>query len=266
MKKTLLIGAGVVVAFLALGIFLVITGLDDLVNASVEQGGSQATKVKVTLDGAEIDIGEGRATLNGLTVGNPDGFQSDSAFHLGSISVTIDPASVASNPIVIREAIVQSPEITYEIGPGGSNIDVIRRNAAQMAANSSSGGGSRPAEEGATVIIEHLYIRGASVVVTAAALGGKSMASSLPDMHLTDIGRKQGGADPAIVAAEIMTAVTGRVSGYVSGLDLSGVLRGVENLPESLRGLTGDAGNKAGDAVKGATEGAGGAVKKLFGN
>lgn len=261
MVKWLLIGVGGLVAIVGVSVFLLIAGLDDLVKAFVEQGGSQAAKVDVRLEKAEIRLGDASATLNGLTVANPEGFESGNAFVLGSIGVVIDAESLAYDPIVIKEVVVQAPRVTYEIGPGGSNIDAIRKNVEQTSA-AAVGGSSDAAGESPRIVIEHLYLRQAAVDVSATSIGGKSMSATLPEIHLTDIGRDENGATPAEVAAEVMTALTGRVNGFVSGLDLSGVLQGVENLPASLEGLTGAAAGRAGDAVKGADD----PVKKLFGN
>ena len=243
MKNGLLIAAAILVAVVAGSIYVIVTGLDDLVRSAVQAGGSRATGTAVTLERAEVDIGAGTVVLTGLTIGNPDGFKSEFAIRLGLADVRIDPASLSANPVVVTEVIVQSPDITYEMAPGGSNIDTIGRHARQMAPT--GGGGPQSPDEGVTVIIENLYIRGAVVGISAAALGGGTMTSTLPDIHLTGIGAKRGGADPATAAAEIMTALTGRINGYVSVLDLGGVLQGVDNPPAWLQGIVGDGAKKS---------------------
>ena len=230
MKKGLFIGVGVLVVVIAVAAYVLFAGLDDLVKTAVEKGGSAATKVDVTLDKAQVKLSDGSATLTGLKVGNPPGFKSGSAFELGSVSVKIDTSTVTSDPVVIKEVVVQSPKVTYEMGPNGSNIDVIKKNVEQMAGG---GGSSQSSGEGKKVVIENLYVRGGSVGISATALGGKTMTAALPEIHLKDIGKDKGGADASTVAAEVMAALTSRVNGFVSGLDLSGVLKGGEG-PASL--------------------------------
>ena len=258
MKKGLLIGGGLLIVVIAAAVFFLFAGLGDLVKAVVEKSGSDVTKVSVTLDNAEVAPTDGRAALHGLTVGNPAGFETDSAFKMGSISVTIDTATVTQDPIVIKEVVVASPEVTYELGAEGSNLDAIQKNVESF--GGSGGGKAESGSEGPKVIIEHLYVRNGKVNVSATALGGQSMSADLPEIHLQDIGKEEGGASHAEVAEEVMAALTSQIGGFVGGLDLGGILEGVTDLPEGLKGLTGGV-EGAGEAVEGVTEGAGEAVE-----
>jgi len=230
-------------------VFYFLVNLGDLVKMAVEKGGSEATQVTVTLAKAEVKPAEGRATLSGLVVGNPPGFTSDYAFELGSISVQIDAVTITKDVVIINEIVVQDPKVIYELGAEGSNIDAIKKNVARRAGGGALGGG-----EGPRIIIEHLYIRGGTVAISATALGGKTMSTPLPDIHLTDIGKDKGGADASEIAATVMAALTGKVGGLVSGLDISSVFEGMANVPNALKGMAGGAADKAG-----------GALKKLFG-
>ena len=263
MKKGLLVGGGLLIVVIAAAVFFLIAGLGDLVKAVVEKSGSEVTQVKVTLDKAEVAPTEGRAGLHGLVVGNPAGFKTDNAFKMGSISVTIDTATVTQDPIVIKEVVVAAPEVTYELGAEGSNLDAIQKNVERF--GGSGGGQAEGGSEGPKVIIEHLYVRNGKVNVSAAALGGQSMSPTLPEIHLQDIGKDKGGASHAEVAEKIMAALTSQISGFVSGLDLGGILEGVTNLPEGLKGMTGNV-EGAGEAAKGVTEGASETIKNLLGD
>ena len=269
MKKALIFGGGVLVVVIVAALFLAMAGLDDLVKAAVEKGGSEATQVKVTLAKAEVKLTDGKASLSGLVVGNPEGFKTDNAFELGAISVLIDPATVTDDVVIIKEVVITNPKVTYELGAGGSNIDAIKSNVERLAGGGGGGSASSTSDDGPKVIIEHLYVRGGVVSVSATALGGKTMSSPLPEIHLTDIGKDKGGADAGEVASKIMAALTSKVGGFVGNLDISSVFKGVANVPDSLKGMAGGAMEKAGDAAKGAGDAvkdAGGALKKLFGN
>jgi len=261
MKKVMLVVGLVLIVVIGAVVYFLTSGLDGLVKAAVEQGGSEVTKVDVTLDKADVSLTEGRAALHGLKVGNPAGFEGDRAFAMGSISVTMDTATVTQDPVVIKEVVVTNPEVTYELGEKGSNIDALKKNV-----ESYGTGGETSESEGPKVIIENLYVRGGKVKVSATQLGGKSMTASLPEIHLQDIGKDEGGADASEVAEQVMVALTSHINGFVSGLDLSGVFEGVGKVPDSLKGLAGGAAGKAGEAAKGVTDEAGEAVKKLFGN
>jgi hypothetical protein len=261
MKKGLLIGGAVLIVVIVAAVVFLFTGLGGVVKAAIEKAGSEVTQVKVTLNNAEVTPTEGRAALHGLVIGNPVGFQTDSAFKMGLISVTLDTATVTQDPIVIKEVVIADPEVIYELGAQGSNIDVIRNNVERFGS-----GGKTSESKGPKVVIENLYVRGGKVNVSAVPLGGTSMTASLPEIHLQDIGKDKGGASYGEVAEKVMTALTSQIGGFVAGLDLGGVLKGVEVMPDALKGLTGGAAEKAGEATEGVAKGAGEAVKKLLGN
>ena len=126
--RVILIAVGVAVLG-AVGVFMfVLSSLDGLIQEAVQTYGSEITKTKVTLDQVEIDLTSGRGALRGLTVGNPQGFNTPSAFVLGSISITIDSSTISDDVIVINEIAIDGPEVTYELGENGNNIDTIKSN------------------------------------------------------------------------------------------------------------------------------------------
>ncbi len=278
MMRNILIA--VVIAVLgAVGVFMyVLSSLDGLIQEAVQTYGSEMTKAKVTLEKVEIDLTSGQGSLRGLSVGNPAGFKTPSAFDLGAISISIDTSTVADDTVVIKEIVIDSPVITYEIGADGSNIDAIQRNVEAYMAKF-GGGGAETADgggEGPKMIIDDLYIRGGEVNVSASFLDGKTLGSDLPDIHLEDIGREEEGASPAEIAEEIIAAITDGATGAVSSLGLEDMmssageaLEGVaEGAGELLEGVTeggGEALEGAGEALEGAAEGAGEALQNLFG-
>ena len=271
MKKAL-IGGGALIAVIAVGLFVLMSNLGDLIKAAVETAGKEVTKVDVSLASADVSIQSGEGSMNGLVVGNPSGFKSDYAFKLDGIGVKLDLASLSTDTIVVKEVVINGPTVTYELGQNGANIDVIRKNVESV---SKGGGASKDTSSsgGKKVIVENLYVKNGQINVSAVFLGGKSMTSPLPDLHLKDLGKDDGGASPAEIAEEVIAALTKGATSAVGKLDLSSITQGVE-------GLAGDVGKKATEAAEGATskikEAAGGAgdaadgvtggIKKLFGN
>lgn len=269
MKRVILIGVLVLVVAVAVGAYLLLSNLGSIIKAAVEKVGSDVTQVKVTLDKADVSITSGSGSLSGLTVGNPAGFKSDSALKLGQISVALDLGSVQSNPIVIKEIVVQSPSVTYEFAGTGSNIETIHKN---VQAYAGGGGQTKPAAgEGAgrRLVIDNLYVRDGRVDVRADFLKGQPTSAALPTIHLKDIGR-QGGRNVGVSASEVaelvLEAIARNSTSSVGKLDIAGI-------QDALRGA-GSAGVEkamkegAASADKAAKEGAAGAaegVKKLFG-
>jgi len=290
MLKKLIIGLGLVVVVLAVGIYYVSQNAGDFIKAAIEDQGSRATAVAVRVDGVDLSLTDLKAGIRGLTVANPSGFDTARAVSLGEVSVKINK-DWSTNLIVIDEVMVRAPEITYEIGSSGSNIDTIQKNVESfMKAISDDPGGKSSAyakpsdsEAGPKVVINHFYIKGGKVNVSASLLKGKTLTTPLPDIHLADIGKESGGATPAEVVDQIIAAITKSSGTAASAVDLSALgLSDISGKATEMGGAAVDAAKGAmegtakdamdgavggaGDAAKDAMEGAGGALKGLFGN
>ena len=119
------------------------------------------------------DSDQPRSGLGGLKIGNPQGFETPNAFELGEISRRLDVGTLAEDTIVIREIAITAPRVTYEIGPRGKNIDVIRKNV--EAYIQGLGGGEVKAKaaaeagdgKGPKLVIERLYVRDGSASASA---------------------------------------------------------------------------------------------------
>lgn len=278
MKRGLAIGGGILVVLILLvvgGGYFVLSNLGSLIVAAVEEYGSDVTQTDVSLADAEVDIASGEGALSGLTVGNPSGFNTDSAFSLGQIAVKLDTDSVTGNTIVIREILVANPEVTYELGESGSNIDAIRENVDSFMA--AQGGGGSATESGGSdeagaerkLVIEDLYIRGGTVNVSATFLEGEQLSAGLPEIHLQDIGKDSGGATPEEVVGQIIASLGDATGKAISGLNLDALRQGVQGATGLIQegvGAAGGAAGAAGGALEEGAEEAGDAVKKLLGN
>lgn len=262
--------AVVVIAIVGVVVFIY-SNLDSIVKDAVEEYGPQFTGVSVKLAKVELSPENGQGILTGLVVGNPKGYQTDSAFKLGSISMNIDISSLTSDTIIIKSIVIDKPDITYEFGDGGSNVDVIGKNVEKAA----GGSGAKKEEKkddgpGKKMIIESLVVSNGKVSVSHPLLKGKKLGSDLPTIRLKDIGKdKKGGASPAEVVDKIMDAIEKQVGASVGGLNVDGMVKdltkGVEDAAKDvMKNVTGGAGGAtkgAEDAAKGAGDG----LKKLFG-
>lgn len=274
MKRGLFIGGGIIgvliVAVVVIVVF-VLSSLDSLIKEAVETYGSEITQADVRLDNVKIEATSGKGALSGLKVGNPKGFETESAFRLGEISVSLDVGSVTEDVIVINEIVIAGPEVTYEMASGGTNIDALQRNVDSYMESKglkSKGGKAEPAakdEGGPKLVISNLYIKGGKANVSATILKGKTMTVPLPDIHLKDIGKDKGGASPGEVVEQVLASVTKGVKGAVSTLDLG---KAMETVTEGAKGAVESVTKGAGGATGTVTEGADkatGAIKKLFG-
>ena len=268
-RKPIWIVGGViagVVAIVIIGVMVIVFNIDSTIKKIVETLGPKMTQTEVKLDKVDISTTSGTGKLSGLLIGNPKGFTTPSAMQLGEIAVTLDIATLTSDIIVVKSILIRAPQITYEYGSGGGNIEAIKKNVdsyvGQSGASSSPAGKSAPApdkaapkeEGGKKLIIEDLRIQDAKV--TAAAMG-QQLSQGLPTIQLKDIGKSKGGATPAEVVEQILAALQQQVSRAAQSM-------GADKLKDAAKGALDNATKGAipgGDTTKGATD----AIKGLFG-
>lgn len=221
MRRILILGAVAVLAVLGLGRFVLLPKLGRAVMQAVETRGSELTQTAVSVEGTEFDLAHSRGILSNLRVANPDGFRSEYALSVERLAVTVDAATLRSDPIVLKEVVVESPTLIYEFGTGNNNIAVIRRSIeARVAAEDEearSGGSGR-----ARLVVESLRVTHGRVrILSSKYFGGQEFTGRLPDVHLTDIGTTVGTSAGKVVQ-ELLAALTKGVRTNLRSLDLHG--------------------------------------------
>jgi hypothetical protein len=232
MLKKLLIVGGVVLVIIVVGIVYLTSNLDSIVKKAIVTLGPQMTGVSVKVSKVGIALTEGRGEIGGLVVGNPKGYKESYAFKLGSIVLAIDPASVTKDVIVVRELKIAAPDLIYEKGSGGSNVEAIQRNVDEYVKTHFGGGQpSKDKKDEASpaqrFIIENLQIGNGKVQL--AGIAGKETDVTLPPVHLRDIGKSRGGMTGGEIASVIIKQMTeGIVASAARALAQEGVKRGKE--------------------------------------
>src|SRR5690348_1700127 len=168
----------ILVVLTIIGAIVASVFLRDIVNEGVETVGPQLTRVSVKLDEVHLTLLTGSASVKGLVVGNPEGYQTPQAISAGLISVGVNPMSVLSDKIVVRSFHVESPEITFEGGLGGNNLSKILDNVDAASKNSPPTGATStntPAQTSSSrkLEVDDLLITGAKVHVSLTDMGGK---------------------------------------------------------------------------------------------
>ena len=222
---------------------------DSLIADAIRTYGPPILGVSVKLGGVKTDVAEQSAALHGLVIGNPAGFATPHALSLGNVGLKLDVASLTGDVILIKEISVIKPDITYEYKSGGSNLDVIQRNAekhvaekiAALGINKDGAKDGKDKGPGKKFIIEHVYVKDAKANVRAELLKGKTLSVPVADLHLTDIGKKSNGATAGEAAKQIITAITASVTKAASSaisIDVDGLKKkGTEAVSGALKGL-----------------------------
>ena len=253
MKTLLKIGVVLVVLFI-IAVAVVTSNLDKMIKAGVETVGPEITGTSIKLEGVDLSLLSGEGRLKGLVVGNPPGFQTERALKLGDARVKVDLKSVLTDKLVIEEIMIDGPEITYEAGASGNNLNKIQENVAAFAKKAGAQGGAEPKAEKKEpgqkkVQINHFILKNAQVNASATMFKGKTLTVSLPDIHLKDIGKESEGTTMGKASSEVFAAINKSVVQAVTG---SGKFleKGAEAVGEAAKGLGSDAG-KAVEGLKG---------------
>jgi len=284
MKKLLKV-VGIVVVLLVVVVLVVVSFfLGNVVKTGIETVGPTITKTDMTLEKARIFPLTGKTLIKGLVIGNPEGFKTAQAIKLGRFKLDMVPKSVFSDRIVIKEILIEGPDITYEIGLRGSNIGKITENAQSQAeaAPEKTPAGDKSAEEekpaegaGKKVQIDRILIKGGRLRVSSPLLQGLAVPIPLPPIEIKDIGKESDGATIGEVVARVMGAIsTGAVtaikgSGQLAGKGVKlmgdGAMKGAEVAGDAAKMGVDAVGNVAGkgtEVVGGSAKAVGGAAKK----
>jgi len=249
MKKLILIA---VIALAVLFIVIVIAiglNLGPIIKIGMEEIGPKVAQVSVKVDAVDVVLLTGSATVKGLIIGNPQGYSTTQAVSVGRIAVTLDPLSVTTNKIVVRSIHVESPEITYEGGLGNNNLTKIADNVNSVSKNMAPASPGKPAPK---IEVDDFLITGSKVHFYLSGVGNKDI--SLPDIHLTDLGKDSNGLTPAELTSAVM--------GAISTDTVSTVTSTITALGESVKSLGQSAVKTMGASVGKITSGLGGLLGK----
>jgi len=241
--------------------------LGSIIKTGVETLGPQITKCDVTVEDIQVAPLGGRVEIIGMVVGNPEGFKTPSAFKLDHIRIRLDSKSLLGDRIHIQEILIDSPEITYEVGLSGSNIGAIQKNVEAYTGGAAE---AAPSEEGAPVAdapgsegsgkdvqLDDFRLTGAKLNLSAKVMAGEAVSVELPEIHLQDLGTGDGRSVAEIVS-EVFGAVFKEIGEAATGA--GAILEDGKKLVKEV----GEEAKKAGEAVKESASKALGGVKGLF--
>ncbi len=249
----------VLVVLVALLLVAVIFRGGDVVKQGVNRLGPQVLGVDVTLDDAQFHPLRGYILLNGLTIGNPEGFHTESLFAIRQLEVDVNMRSLLTDTIIIDKVLIDAPQITYEVGLRRTNlgalVEQLEARQQKQEATDDVPEELEPVldEVGKTVIIKELVLADARAQVSATAARGRVVPIQLATITLNNLG----GEDQSLtqIVTEVLKAVLGAVTNAVAGAGdllgdgLTSALEGVGALggraTEGARAVTGALGDGA---------------------
>ena len=207
MTKKLLIAGGILVVILVAAVRFLGSNLDAIVKKAITRVGPEMTGVSVEVDKVGISLAGGRGEIGGLVIGNPRGYKGPHAFKLGSIVLALDKSSETADVVVIKELTIDAPDVVYDKGENGSNVEAIQRNIDEYGKTHFGGEEKDQAANGDAAakrfIIESLQIRNGKIRLT-----GRDTVMDLPTVQLRNVGKSQGGMTGGEIAGMVVKQMT----------------------------------------------------------
>lgn len=203
--KKLIIILLLIVAIVGIGLTLFGSKIDGLIAEQIEDQGSAAIGTKVTVGGVTTDIAAGRATIKGLTIANPDGYEAINAIEIAHFSAAVNYASRS-----IEQVIIDKPIINAELKGRRSNFQDLKENIPGVETSSVD---SDP--DSSNLTIKKLLVRSAQInlIVRGTDIvedNGDVQTFTMDDMELTNLS-----GTPQQVANEIAQRLSLHISSQV---------------------------------------------------
>jgi uncharacterized protein involved in outer membrane biogenesis len=218
-----------------------------IVKDVIEQLGPDYLGTSVSVDAVDLSLTEGSAGIRGLSIGNPAGFEGTHAMRLGEAKVVLDPSQISETLVVIKQVLVDGADVAAVARGQKTNFQKLLDNI-----TASTGGASEetaPSEDGSEMkfIIERFDFTNAKASLESDVLG--AMELSIPDIRLTEVGRKTDGVTAVELAEQLLKPISSAITqaAVKEGVDIEGAKQRArekitekieEKLPEGLKGLT----------------------------
>ncbi len=259
MKKKLLIALVVVLVVVIGGVVALALSIDSGVKAAVEEGGSHALKVPVSLDDVSVSLTGGKASLKGLTIANPEGFKTPRALHLGEVSIEIKMGSLTSDVIEVPEIVIRQPQVTIEGSTKGSNLNRLIKNLDETLDEYGVGKSEKPEKPekpepaGAEMKfnVGRILIEDAKLSLSATFMGGREASATLPKIEIKNLDSEMTMAQliKRVLSAVVKEAAKrpDQVGKMMGGLAINSGLGAIEGAGKVIKGV----GTKGGEVIKG---------------
>ena len=212
--------------------------LDSIVKSGIEVVGSNLLGTEVTVDSVSLSPLSGQGSISGLRVENPEGFESQYAFELDSVLVSIDVNSVFTDAAEIESIVIMQPVITYETKIASDNIRTLLDNLGEGDAPSSDP--ETEDDSAQQIIIREFRMVGSQLNFVSALV---SAPITLADIEIRDIGAEGGSASTANAVRVVLQEL-------VASILNSNDLPGLDGLRESVEGRIQDGAQRVEEAVE----------------
>lgn len=226
MKKRIVFS---LLSIIVIGLIIAGTFLESIVKKAIYKYGSQITGTEVTLQGFNLSPLTGKVAIQGLSVANPEKYNSPDLLTLDGVSVKVDIPSLLTDTIIIDYITVNKPVITYEmLSLTQNNIKQLQNNINKNTSSTSKPTVEEPKEKSTKsskkVIIKEVTIKEGELKAVA--------KSELVDIKLPEIKLSNIGGSSKKESANIISSITTILNKILSTASEVVIKNGVNNLKD----------------------------------
>ncbi len=195
-KIKLILGTVVVLVFI-FAVVIYVKGTDILIEAS-KNASQDNLEISLEIDDWSLNPLTGTVGIEGLAIGQPQGFGDDESFRIDNFYIDLKPLSLFEEQIKIETILIDKPTMNLVIIDDESNFGVIQEKLEEAFAKDQD-------ETDIKMSIDDFYINATTLKIRSEQYGNHEV--TLADIHLEDIGVDEGGVPPSEVARLAMDVI-----------------------------------------------------------
>ncbi|MCX8045044.1 MAG: AsmA family protein [Desulfobacterota bacterium] len=203
------IGAFFVLAFLSLG---------SIIRHALTSYATTMLGTSVKIGACAVSLFTGEIRLCDIAIENPEGFSTQEAIRIATLTVRYNPLSLLRDTTVITSLTIQKPDIRYERNSETDNIRALlgaieQRRRKHAPARQEKGllanQGSRDKKK---FLLRELVVASGNMTLSIPMVSGKTLSFPLPPLRLNNLGSDTGGATAAAIATLVFKSLYASLS------------------------------------------------------
>ncbi|QTA80378.1 Uncharacterized protein dnl_26800 [Desulfonema limicola] len=195
--------------FVIIAVIILYFSFDWILKKGLEYAGSEAAGVQVFIRDADISFFHDNIRLEGIIIENPQGFESNYALEIKNINIKIFFSTFFSQRIIFDQIIIENPYITYEKnGEQASNIKTILNNIKIFSERFKYHPSHKSSQN---VLIYDFIVQKGQVNLKSKLIKSRGISTTLPDIHIKDIGRDKNGKTIYEVINILIKSIDGNI-------------------------------------------------------
>ena len=206
MKLRVLIAGLVLVIVSGTGYYLfqILKPVEQVVETALVNYGSSVLDVEVKVGSVNIDFDRATASIENLFIANPAGFDTEYAINTNEVTLELDIESLLEDRLILRDITIMAPDLIYEYGKSGTNLDKLAENAV---AYLSKEPGKLELAASSSLLVDNIHIINPRLQISHRLLKGKTLKLNLPDIRLHNPADTYRNSSPAEIAQDILSSI-----------------------------------------------------------